>query len=72
MKRHEIEITVDPEGCVTGTVVGIKGKSCHAIAELLGEIGRIESEMPTREYHEDQNVRQTITCHHGRSPYRGR
>jgi hypothetical protein len=62
MQRHEIEILVDSGGLVTGRVAGIKGKSCKAIAELLGSIGRTESAEPTHEYHEEGSVRQTISC----------
>jgi hypothetical protein len=60
MKRHEIDIRIDPKGSVTGTVVGIKGKSCRAITELLSEIGRSVSIVPTPEYFEKGNIKQTV------------
>jgi len=62
MKRHEIEILVDLEGTVTGTVVGIKGPSCRAIIDVLAEIGRTESAAPTGEYYQEGQIHQTITC----------
>jgi hypothetical protein len=62
MKRHEIEIIVDLEGSVSGTVVGIKGKSCHAITDIFSEIGHIKSAAPTSEYYQGHNLNQTITC----------
>jgi hypothetical protein len=61
MKRHEIDIRIDREGLVTGTVVGIKGKSCCAITELLSEIGRSVSTVPTPEYFQKRKIRQTLT-----------
>ena len=62
MKRHEIEIIVDLEGSISGTVVGIKGSSCQAITDIFSEIGRTEVATKTREYYQENKIKQTITC----------
>lgn len=53
MAKEEIEIQISPSGKVTVRTIGIKGKRCIDIAELLARvIGREESRELTSEYYE--------------------
>ncbi|MBN1888643.1 MAG: DUF2997 domain-containing protein [Thermoflexales bacterium] len=51
-QKHEIEISISPEGQVEYTIKGIKGRHCADIAELLKILGQVEHEENTREYYE--------------------
>ncbi len=51
-EKHEIEISISPDGQVEYTIKGIKGSRCADIAELLKLLGQVEHEENTREYYE--------------------
>jgi hypothetical protein len=51
-EKHDIEISILPDGRVEYTVKGIKGHTCQDIAELLKTLGQVEHEENTSEYYE--------------------
>lgn len=55
MAKEEIEIEISPSGKVTARTIGIKGRRCLDVAELLARIvGREESRELTGEYYETE------------------
>lgn len=51
-EKHEIEISILPDGRIEYTVKGIKGRKCEDIADLLKTLGQVEHEENTGEYYE--------------------
>ena len=52
-ERHELEITIDPQGRVTVEVKGAKGHACLAYEELFEKhVGRVKRKTVTPEYYE--------------------
>jgi len=52
-ERHELEITIDPQGRITVEVTGAKGKTCLSYVELFEkQIGRVRRKTVKPEYYE--------------------
>jgi len=62
---EELEIEISPTGQVIVRTTGIKGTKCIDAAEFIAKIvGREESRILTREYHEaEQHVEQHQNIH---------
>ncbi len=56
MPKEELEIEISPSGKVTARTIGMKGRSCLELADLLARIvGREESRQLTHEYYEAED-----------------
>ena len=47
---HEIEIEIDADGKVTGTVLGVSGSACTDISKFLDELGEVVEDRHTQDY----------------------
>jgi hypothetical protein len=58
MKEHVIEITIMTDGKVKGEVKGVKGAECGPLSKWLDELGAVEVDSKTPDYHKqaDQNL----------------
>ena len=52
MQHQEIEITIRPDGRVEYTIKGVKGSACESISALLEQLGKVEQQIHTGEYYE--------------------
>lgn len=50
--RHELDIEITPDGKVSVTVKGAKGKKCMDYIQIFDSIGKIVEQHNTREYYE--------------------
>lgn len=48
---HTIVITVQPDGKVVGEVKGVQGPSCTTLSAWLDELGEVEEDRHTPDYH---------------------
>ncbi|WP_160317546.1 DUF2997 domain-containing protein [Ornatilinea apprima] len=57
-KPHKIEIQITPEGKVIGEVKGVSGPQCGPLTKWLEEIGSVQVDRSTPDYHKnsDQNL----------------
>ena len=55
MEQHDIEIRIAPDGEVTVSVKGAKGKACLQYAEFLRKVvGEVKDQRYTSEYYEPE------------------
>jgi hypothetical protein len=57
-QAHEIHISIDSKGNITGEVVGAEGPSCTSISAWLDELGKVTEDRHTADYH--KHPKQTI------------
>ena len=48
---HVIEIKITPEGKVVGQVRNVSGPACAPLSAWLDELGVVESDSQTQDYH---------------------
>lgn len=48
---HVIEIKITPEGKVVGEITGVAGQSCAPLSAWLDQLGNVESDSQTPDYH---------------------
>lgn len=55
---HTIEITISIDGKITGEVKGMAGPTCTSLTKWLDEIGHVEVDKHTPDFHKrpDQNL----------------
>ena len=52
-ERHELEVTIDPQGNITVEVKGAKGPACLDYVDLFEQnVGRVKRKTLTGEYYE--------------------
>lgn len=57
MAKHEVEVTISPDGEVKVHIKGIKGKKCLDLVKFLqeeGHLGKIKEQRLTSEYYEPE------------------
>jgi hypothetical protein len=54
MQTQEIEIIIRPDGRVEYTIKGVKGSACESISALLEKLGKVEQQIHTGEYYEQE------------------
>jgi hypothetical protein len=55
---HTIIIEIQPDGKITGTVVGVSGPACAPLSAWLDELGHVEDDRQTPDYR--QQPAQTV------------
>lgn len=58
MTEHVIEIVIQPDGKIKGEVKGVKGQQCGPLSKWLDELGMVEKDSKTADWHKnsDQNL----------------
>lgn len=54
--KHEIEVTITPEGKIVSEVRGVKGPSCTPLVEWLKELGHVTEDRKTPDYHKPNQI----------------
>jgi hypothetical protein len=58
MAEHVIEIVIGTDGKIKGEVKGVKGQQCGPLSKWLDELGAVEKDSKTADWHKnaDQNL----------------
>jgi hypothetical protein len=56
---HEIIVEISPDGKITSEVKGVTGKSCTALSAWLDDLGKVEVDRHTADYHKPDKVMTT-------------
>ncbi len=57
---HVIEISIDPNGKITGEVTGVEGPSCETLTAWLDSLGDVIEHKHTKDFDKKAVIRTTI------------